>query len=147
MTTDLKSIVTQILEQGYLMSLATSDADGLWVSDVVYVFDEYFNLYWLSMPDTRHSQAIIKNNQIACSITISNNQGEANVGIQVAGTAQKLETNDLELATRHLAKRKREISDAQAILSKGQSWYKLTPKLIDVIYEPLWGFKKQKLEP
>lgn len=107
MVNDLRQLIIEILDKGYLMSLATSDAAGLWVSDVVYVHDDDFNLYWLSMPNTRHSIAIDTNSNAAASITTSNNQGEDNIGLQIAGTAYKVQGNLIAIAKKSLEKRKK----------------------------------------
>ena len=33
------------------------------------------------------------------------------------------------------------------ILDPGESWYRLKPAAIELIYEPLFGFEKQKINP
>lgn len=142
---DLKSLAIEILNSCYLMSLGTVDDAGPWVSDIVFVHDDELNIYWLSKPDARHSAAVRWNRQAAASITKSNNQGEDNVGLQIAGVVTEIEGNVLEMAQLHLKKRKKVDSNPAEILNKGQKWYKLTPSLIEVIYEPLWGFEKRKL--
>lgn len=142
---NLESIIKIILESCYLMSLATIDDSGPWVSDVVYVNDNDFNIYWLSKPDTRHSKAIREFNNVAASVTYSNMQGEDNIGLQISGRAKELNENNVELAKLHLKKRKK-TEDPNKILDLGQKWYKLEPGFIDIIYEPLWGFKKMKFK-
>lgn len=64
------------------MSLAVQDNGGLWVSDVVYVFDDNFNIYWMSDPDVRHSKAILVNLQVAGTITVSNKSKESDDVLQ-----------------------------------------------------------------
>ena len=72
--TNIKQKITEVLEQGYLMSLGTVDDRGVWVADVIYVFDDDLNLYWMSKTFRRHSETIDKtNSQVAGTITISNN--------------------------------------------------------------------------
>ena len=66
---NLKIRVLEILENAHLMSLATRDDGGLWVADVIFVYGDDLNLYWMSDPDCRHSQAIPKNDGVAGSIT------------------------------------------------------------------------------
>lgn len=143
---DARDLVRKVLEQGYLMSLATVDESGPWVADVIYVFDENFTIYWLSKDITRHSKAILKNPAVAASITVSNNQGEDNVGLQLSGNVAKIEGDILEIASKHRLKRNKPIPKKPGeILEAGESWYKLTPKIIELIYEPKWGFVKQKI--
>jgi len=101
---DIKQIIKEVLEKGYLMSLATQDSEGIWVADVIYVNDN-FNIYWLSQENTRHSKAIKENPKIAASITLTEKPGQPDIGIQLEGYAEKLEGDILELAVKHRLKR------------------------------------------
>lgn len=142
---EVEKLIKDILERGYLMSLATVDKSGPWVADVIFV-PMGFNLYWLSEEKTRHSQAILKNPKVAVTITLSNKQGEDNIGLQIEGNAEKIDGDILEIATKHRLKRKKPAPKTLGeILGPGESWYKLTPKKIELIYEPKWGFKKKVL--
>ncbi|MBX4200639.1 hypothetical protein KW786_00765 [Candidatus Parcubacteria bacterium] len=42
---DIKKLILEVLEKGYLMSLGTQDSAGVWVCDVIYIFDEDLNIY------------------------------------------------------------------------------------------------------
>ena len=128
------------------MSLGTLDGGGVWVSDVIYIHDDAFNLYWLSDSETRHSRAIQGNAKIAATITVSNNPGEENVGLQIEGIAERLEGNNLALATQHRLKRKKNPSTRDGEVEEGESWYRLRPTKIEIIYEPLFGFDKKALQ-
>ncbi|MDO8498327.1 MAG: pyridoxamine 5'-phosphate oxidase family protein [bacterium] len=128
---ELKKLVKEILDQAYIMSLATVDESGPWVSDLVFVYDDDFTIYWLALPNTRRSQAILKNPKVAASITVSNNQGEDNVGLQLEGIAEKIEGDILEIATKHLNKRKKPAPTKEGEIFEGnQCWYKLKPSKI-----------------
>lgn len=143
---ELEKLTIEILDSCYLMSLGTYDEGGPWVSDVVFVHDDQLNLYWLSDQKTRHSQAIQKNGKVAATVTASNNQGDSNVGLQISGHAEEL-TGVLEnIVKAHLLKRKKSLDEFSEKLEQGKRWYKLTPNLIEIIYEPFWGFTKHKLE-
>lgn len=142
-----KDLIKEVLEKGYLISLGTEDENGIWVSDVIYVHTEKLELYWLSETKSRHSTAILNNPQVAATITLSNNPGEKNIGLQIEGKAEKIEGDILEIAIKHRLKRKKEAPKKEGeILGKGESWYKLTPTKIELIYEPIFGFEKKKLE-
>ncbi len=143
---DLKKIVVEILEKEHLISLATIDDGGVWVSDVIYVFDDDLNIYWMSDPEVRHSEAILKNPQVAGTITISNKNKEPNLGIQISGIAERIEGKRFDLAIKHLLKRGYPEPKETDDVLQGDSWYVLKPKFIDVINEKLWGYDKQKLE-
>lgn len=144
MSADIKQLIIEVLEKGYLMSLATVDSGGVWVSDVIYIFDEDLNMYWMSDPDARHSQAIIKNPQVAGTVTVSA-QGEDNLGIQFEGVAEKIEGARYDLAVKHFSKRKKPQPVETEDVLQGDSWYILKPNKIELIYERLFGFEKQKL--
>ena len=144
---DTRSLIDSVLEKGYLMSLATIDQNGPWVADVIYVYDASLSIYWLSLESTRHSKAILKDPRVSGSITLSNNQGEDNIGVQIEGTAEKIEGDILEIATKHRLKRgKPAPTKEDEILDNGQSWYYLKPTKIELIYEPKFGFTKKVLE-
>lgn len=143
---DLQKILTDILDRGYLMSLGITDDGGVWVSDVIFV-NEGFKIYWISSESARHSKAIEKNPKVAATITLSNKSGEKNIGIQIMGTAKKIEGDVFELAKKHRIKRgKPAPTKAGEILDPDEFWYELTPTKIDIINEPLWGFDKKSLE-
>lgn len=136
-------LAQQVLESTYLMSIATIHADSPWVADVVFIHDEKFNIYWISKTNTRHSRNIELCCNVAATITQSINQGEDNIGLQLEGTAMRVRGN-LGLVTRHLKKRRKLTPEnIRDFLGPGVSWYKLTPTLIELIYEPIWGYGKQ----
>jgi uncharacterized protein YhbP (UPF0306 family) len=143
----LKKLASQILERGYLMSLATVDDSGPWVSDVIYVFDDELSIYWLSKTGTRHSKAIAANRTVAATVTLTAGKDEEEAGLQIEGTAVAVEGDILALATQHRLKRGKPAPKNEGeILDPGESWYCLKPSKIEVIYGPYWGFRKQVLE-
>lgn len=144
---NIKDLIAKVLEQGYLMSLGTADESGPWVSDVIFVYDKDWNIYWISEMGTRHSKAIEKTGKAAATITVSNDPGEDNVGLQIGGTARRIEGDILEMARAHRRKRKKpELEKEGEILDEGESWYILKPTKIELIYEPLFGFDKKTFE-
>ena len=143
---DLIKLIKEVLEKGYLMSLATLDDGGLWVADVIYIFDDNLNIYWMSDPEVRHSKAVVNNSQVAGTITISNKGKESNLGIQFSGIAEKIEGVRFDLAKKHLAKRGHPEPKESDDVLQGDSWYMIKPKFMDIINEELWGYDKQKLQ-
>lgn len=142
---DIKKLVNEVLDKGYLMSLATADGEVPWVSDVIYVHDGKLNIYWLSEVDTRHSKSILKNSKTAATITLSG-KAEPNIGIQIEGDTQKVEGDVFEMAVQHRLKRNKPAPEKEGeILGPTESWYVLKPKKIQLIYEPLFGFSKKDL--
>lgn len=67
---DIKELVKEVLKKGYLMSLATLDDGGVWISDVIYIYDNDLSIYWMSDPEVRHSKAISKKNKVAGTIVL-----------------------------------------------------------------------------
>lgn len=139
---EIKKFVGEVLEKGYLMSLGTVDGGGVWVADVIYIYDDALNLYWMSDPHARHSQALVQNPQMAGTITVSG-QGDDNLGIQFEGVAEKIEGARHDLALKHYAKRKKTAPLETDDVLRGDSWYVLRPRKIELIYEKLFGFEKQ----
>lgn len=138
-----RRITLDILSQGYLMSLGTVDDHGPWVSDVIYIFDDSFTLYWLSVTTSRHSWAVLDSPHVAASITVNNEQGQVNLGLQLSGTAYKLEGEQPDLVKKHLLKRKKSPPpEGEPYIRGDQSWYKLVPKRIEIIHEAEWAFHK-----
>jgi hypothetical protein len=69
-----------------------------------------------------------------------------NYGLQIAGVAEKLEGDDLALATKHLAKRNKPApTELGQILKPDHAWYRLKPTKVELIYEPLFGFTRQSV--
>lgn len=144
--TDIRKRVLQVLEQSHLMSLGTVDSGGAWVADVIFIYDKELNIYWMSDPDCRHSQAILKNAKVAGSITSSNKSKESNLGVQLEGHAEKVEGSRFDLAKKHLLKRGHDIPSKSTDILEGDSWYKLAPTKIELIDEESFGYDKQELD-
>ncbi|MDP2672144.1 MAG: pyridoxamine 5'-phosphate oxidase family protein [Candidatus Daviesbacteria bacterium] len=143
---DIKTKILEILSHGHLMSLATQDEGGLWVADLVYVYDEDLNIYWMSDPDVRHSKALIENSQVAGTITISNKSRELNLGIQFSGKAKKIDGARYDLTIKHLTKRGYPEPQESDDVLQGDSWYIVRPTKIDLIDEEHYGYDKKNLD-
>lgn len=141
---ELKNLIKEVLEKGYLMSLGTVDEGGVWVADVIYIFDDDFNIYWMSDPEVRHSTAVLKNPQAAGTITVSWDK-DRELGLQFNGVVEKIEGPRYDLALKHYAKRdKPQPAESDDVL-EGDSWYVLKPKFFELINSQLFGFEKQKI--
>lgn len=145
MTKDIKQLIIEVLEKGYLMSLGTHDKNGVWVCDLVYVYDDDINIFWMSFPDARHSNAIKLNPQVAAVIT-ANTANEPDMSIQLSGIATRLEGSRHDLTLVYNARRGRPAPKEDEDVLGGRSWYMLKPKKIDLIHQQLFGFEKKFLE-
>lgn len=138
--TDIRSLADKVLEQGYLVSLACVDDGGPWVSDVIYVSDSHLNLYFISRPQFRHSMAFEKNPAAAASITARDKPEGQSTGVQMAGVVKRIGSIPEDLLVGYARKRG---GKPTWKLAEGEAWYQFTPSLIDLIYEPLFGYTKK----
>ncbi len=141
----LKELARKVLEDGYLMSLGTADEGGVWVADVIYVHDEQFNLYWVSMPGTRHSRAIEGNNRVACAVTASQEVGKERA-LQISGVAEKVDGPLFELEKKHRTKRRMQTPTRPGeILEDGEVWYVLKPTKVELMHSEPFGYEKKSI--
>lgn len=79
------------LKSQRLMTLATSVNNKSWVCSVYYVIDSELNLYFVSPPESKHCQDILKNKAVACAIADSHTPNSAKkVGVQLTGIASQV---------------------------------------------------------
>ncbi|MET0979887.1 MAG: RNase H family protein [Candidatus Saccharimonadales bacterium] len=78
--------VDEFLALGQVMQLATSNDNSPWISTVYYVADSERNIYWLSLPERRHSKEVTSNPHVAIAIAIK--QDIPVIGIQAAGSVE-----------------------------------------------------------
>ncbi len=135
----------EVLEKTHLMSLATQDAGGVWVSDVIFIYDDKRTLYWIFDPESRHSKAIMENESVAGTITVSTKSKEPNFGIQFSGVAEKIEGPRYDLAIKHFTKRGRRAPLETDDILGNNSWYKLTISKLRLIDEENFDFDSQEV--
>lgn len=141
---DIEKLVREIYQDGFVINLGTMDEEGPWVASVTYVFDKDLNIYWVSFPNTRHSQALQKNQKAAGTIVVNQAVGKERA-LQIEGTAILLDDSSLE--RERLLAEKRGVavpSEAGEILKDGRQWYKLTPTRIELIHSELFGYKRKR---
>ena len=140
---DLKKLVKEVLNEGFVMSLGTVDDQGVWVADVIYVDDDRFNLYWVSMPDARHSKAIEKNNKVALTVTASWATDDEKA-LQIEGIAERIDGPLFEFEKKLETKRGLKIPEKEGeILSQGHVWYVIKPTRIELMYSKHFGYDRK----
>src|SRR3989344_9351964 len=144
---DIRERVIEVFGDTHLMSLGTCDKYGVWVADVIFIYDDKLSIYWLSSPNCRHSKAILENDKVAGTITYSNKSKEPNYGMQMEGKAEVLKGVRFDLIAKHWKKRNHKIPEFSQVLEvlEGDCWYKLTPTKIKLIDEKNFGFDRQSL--
>lgn len=86
---DAKKLIKSYLQgDARTMQLATVVGGKPWVATVYFVVDSDINIYWLSWPDRRHSQAIKEQSQVAAAIVIKIDQPV--IGVQLSGIANEV---------------------------------------------------------
>ncbi len=89
----LKNLAKNVLETNQYMTLGTvNDKGEPWVSPVVYAFDSECNLYFMSLPSSKHSQNISRTGQVSLAIFDSRQMFGEGVGLQVFGKASVVPT-------------------------------------------------------
>ncbi len=88
-----KEHIKKAVDEGKLMQLATVEGGRPWVCTVYYVGDEDYNLYWLSLPDRRHSLELERDPHAAITIVVKHDKPV--IGVQAEGTVDTV--NDPEL--------------------------------------------------
>ena len=90
----VQTAVVQYLDQARTMQIATVSGDQPWCASVYFAHDNAHNLYWISLPDTRHSQEIARNQRVAGAIALPHQYGEKVHGLQFQGVAREVSEPD-----------------------------------------------------
>lgn len=145
---DVRALVEEILNDGYLLVLATIDADGPWTAPVVFVPDDALNLYWISLPETRHSRAIAHRPAVGGTI-IASHKDQDERAVQISGTAEAVDDVPFALEMAFAQKRGEPIPERHGgVLSfdgKQYQWYKLTPSTFKLTYNRHFGYDNRLL--
>lgn len=98
-TFDWTGSIKETLESTFYCSLATYGPEGAWVNPVYFAYDGDFNLYFISMPASRHMQNIGAGAPVAVAIYSTDQPPGSDVrGIQLSGWAQPIDDADVEAA-------------------------------------------------
>lgn len=147
MADDLQALVHEVLRDGFVVNLGVADAEGPWVAPVVYVLDDAFDLYWISVPDCRHSQAIAQDPRVAATV-IAAHDTDNERALQFTGRVDKVDGPLLEMEQRLQEKRGLPIPHSPGeILTDGYGWYRLTPDRFEIIYNTRFGYDRKTYTP
>ncbi len=100
---DWNTHLTEVMDRTEFMALTTSGPEGNWVCPVQFSYDEHLNLYFKSMPHSRHMQDIRANPDVAIAIFSTNRFPGGDVaGIQLQGQAKILSAqSEVEVAAKY----------------------------------------------
>ena len=98
---EVKQLINDYLGKTRLLQIATTVDSQPWICTVYYAFDSDWNLYWLSLPDRRHSKEILENPKVAGAMTFSQEPYPKNgvQGLQFEGIAESLSDSEEEKAS------------------------------------------------
>lgn len=140
---NLKGLVQEILSGAYLLALGIADAEGPWVSSVIFVHDADFNIYWLSTDNARHTKALMADPHAAGSI-VAEFKKKQERALQIAGIVEKVEGPLFEQEKALRAKEASVLPVFAGETTSSHSWYKLTPSRIEVIYNEHFGWDRKR---
>ncbi len=133
MTSTVQDKALTYLARHHVMTLATTEPDGVWAAAVFYVNDG-FTLYFLSAPTTRHSLNIARETAVSATIQEDYSNWSAIKGIQLEGEAEQISgAEQLAVIARYGAKFPiiGNLAQAPSEIIKAMrkiAWYKVVPK-------------------
>jgi uncharacterized protein YhbP (UPF0306 family) len=96
---DLAAVARTIIDANRYMTLATADAQGQpWASPVFYATADHTEFYWISAPQTTHSENLAQRPQVSIVIfdsTVPEGTGQA---VYLSATAERVPDDDLDRA-------------------------------------------------
>lgn len=140
MSIELADLAKNIINQNQYMTIASVDKQGsAWASPVAYVFDKAFNLYWVSVPESKHQQNIANNPNISITIFDSHQLWGEGVGVQMGATVEQVSLKDIPQVTTLYFTREYPYGNALGAFGKGLQdllkgkiyhFYKATPNKV-----------------
>jgi nitroimidazol reductase NimA-like FMN-containing flavoprotein (pyridoxamine 5'-phosphate oxidase superfamily) len=140
MNNTLNTLAKQIITQNQYMTIATVDADGTpWASPVAYAEDENWNLYFVSMPESRHGKNFANTSTVSVAIFDSHQDWGEGVGVWIEGTITKIPLLKSKKARETYFKRSYPYGQIKMSFKKGllkllegkqYSFYSLTPEKV-----------------
>lgn len=81
--------IVRFIGRHHVLTLATSDSEGLWCSNLFYAYDKADGRFvFASDDDTRHGRQMRENPRIAASIVLETRLVGKVQGLQIAGTVE-----------------------------------------------------------
>lgn len=120
MTNDYSNLAKKIFSNNQYMTIATSDEAGnAWASPVAYVFDDNYNFYWVSVPESKHQRNIKHNPKISIAIFDSHQLWGEGVGVQMEATVEQVSLMELPKVTKLYFSREYPYGSASGAFGEG----------------------------
>jgi general stress protein 26 len=94
MNDDLNARVKEALDRTIVMALSTLGPDGSWTCPVHYKYNEKLELFFQSLPDTKHVENIYADPRVSVAIFTAPGSDGVKLGLQIKGTATDLGPDD-----------------------------------------------------
>ena len=129
---DLNARVKEAVERTEIMALSTIGPDGSWTSPVQFSYNERLELSFMSMPDTKHAQIILKDPRVSLAIYSFPGPEGGNLGLQIKGRA-----ND---ETGH--------SGTDRAVASSETWhrFRIVPEEVWCFDSRVFGGKRQRVD-
>jgi len=129
---ELKNLIESYIKDQKLVQIATLNDNQPWISSVFYLCDSDLNLYWISLPDTRHSQHILNNLNTAATVVALGEAGKDIAAVQMEGNSvivnDKKEIEEIIIQYCKLYNRGDKWLDEYLAGENPHKLYKFTPK-------------------
>ena len=97
----------QIIRTNEYTTLVTEDKNGRpWVSIVAYSFDKHWNLYFVSIPDSKHGKHIQTRKRLACTIFDSRQDWGKGIGLQIEAECKVIAKTEFDQVSKVYFNRK-----------------------------------------
>jgi len=132
---ELRKHILDYLEKNRRMTLATSENNIPWAATVMFAYDNDFNFYFISVPDSRKTKNLETNPRVSGAINEFQKTPGKILGVQLEGTAEMLDKNK---NTKELEIYKKRFDWADNYLHDHEL-YKIIPKKIYYLDDELFG--------
>lgn len=141
---EVETIIREYLPNIIHLSLGTMSDKGPWVCEVHFSYDDDLNLYFRSVPGTRHCQEISADPRVAGTIVQQHEQGQKPRGVYFEGTAQRLDEGEefqkaFECVSNRFGNGDQVLADAR--FEAGPHFYKITVNQFSVFNVRETGLK------
>lgn len=101
MENKLNRLAKKIIKGNEYATIATSDRHGTpWVSIVAYTYDNDWNMYFISIPESKHGKQLKTRKDIACTVFDSRQDWGKGVGLQIEAKCKIISGNEFEHASK-----------------------------------------------
>ena len=84
---ELKTYILEYLSKNRRMTLATSEDNVPWAATVMFAYDNDFNIYFISVPDSRKTKNLKANPRVSVVINEYTPRAGYTIGLQIEGKA------------------------------------------------------------